>query len=954
MYMDIFQKEDSFFRVTERTENDMSNSTTLRIQDPPQYDVTIETDFQQSIFLDMYRGAARNVDAIIERNKTVGSSSCELANPDASINTTIAFVGGRGTGKSSAMQSFSNYLQTGPKTGDGVWQGCTDALPKFVALPTIDSSQISEHETVIGRMSAAMLAGFRKGQKSLSLEKRQEFLGCAKEINELAVLLQTGEWFKCGDKLLTNTERICGMKASVRKLVDSYLSIVCKENAYLIITIDDLDMGIQSAYAIMEEIRQYLSIPRVVVLVSIDETLLDAVVRASINESMNVSNPDKEHKALVKDLSYRYLEKLFPVNRRHHTPRLTANQLREWKSEGFIDDATLNVVFNGEPPTVRNAILHLIWRKTMLIPVCNRDDDHLLIPRNLRSLCHMVVLLRSMPDIAYEDKNENREDIQEPRIHMFEDFRTIRTENNDTVDQSKEKTRHNLNADRLRETLRHNLNVFGKYIVDNLSSYGAPQLSTENEADMAKVLETVIHQMQEIPLSRMNAMIVGDILYHVGQIAKKHDTYKQILGKVARSEKGEDEHCDMLSPAIRYQDSISLGDVVYVLGMLDSRSKCTYVRYLVEVIRILWSIRMTEELYVNGTAKDAQTEKVDFFTTKEFRYAVGGSFVNPDHVTEFVDNCGWKKYDEIYTYSADFSKFLILYRGAIDPQAEAWRDTRSDGGPYYTVENPNVKSGIWCNPFAVYNRLLTEKGEFQQKYIMALPFYSFDFMYRYYEELHEKFRAQKDRCFFWQTLTILLKGEDVVKRVVEVKFLPQKKSDELEKSFSDANTYLDFDKIFKDNSEKWKKDAAEKLGELIKRLQNLQEDQSEKLETILKRLGDDNDTAKAVRDAEESAKKKICDLFALINNGYLALEINWRGDKPSEVYKGYDMAESLKDKIDAATEISKLLSDSVPVPASAPDPVAASDAAPALDPVAASDAALDSAPAPNASLGPAE
>ena len=747
----------------------MSTSTTLRIQDPPRYDVTIETDFEQSIFLDMYRGAARNVDAIMKRNKDLddrrAGGSCESVYPDESINTAIAFVGGRGTGKSSAMQSFSSYLQTGPKPGDGVWQGRTNELPKFVALPTIDSSQISEHETVIGRMSAAMLAGFRKEQKNLSLEKRQEFIGCAKEVNELAVWLQTGEWFKCGDKLLTNTERICNMKSSIRKLVDSYLNIVCKGNTYLIITIDDLDMGIQSAYAIMEEIRQYLSSPRVVVLVSIDETLLDAVVRTSINESMKVSNPDEDHKVLVKDLSYRYLEKLFPVNRRHHTPRLTSKQLVEWKSEGFVDDASLQEELEGKPLTVRNAILHLIWRKTMLIPVCNRDDDHLLIPRNLRSLCHMVVLLRSMPDIACKDASGSA-------IRVYSEFQETTAGNP------------------LRENLRHNLNVFGKYIVNNLSSYGAPQLSTKDEADMAKVLEAVIHQMQEVPLSRMNAMIVGHILHHVGWIAKENDFYRQILGKVARPEKDEDKHYDMLSPAIRYPDSISLGDVMYVLGMLDSRSKCTYVRYLVEVIRILWSIRMTEEFYVNGMAEDAQIENVDFFTTKDFRCVVGGSFVNPDHVTEFVDNDGWIKYDEISKYSADFARFLILYRGTIDPQTEAWRDARPNGGPYYIVENPNVNSGIWCNPFAVYNRLLTEKGEWQQKYVMALPFYSFDFMYRYYEKLHEKFRAQKDKCSFWQTLAILLDGKDVVTRVVEVKFLPQKKSGELEQSFSDANTYL--------------------------------------------------------------------------------------------------------------------------------------------------------------------
>lgn len=744
----------------------MSTSTTLRIQNPPQYDVTIETDFQQSIFLDMYRGAARNVDAIIERNQTFGGSSCEPANPGASINTTIAFVGGRGTGKSSAMQSFSSYLQTGPKAGDGVWQGRTNELPKFVALPTIDSSQISEHETVIGRMSAAMLAGFRKEQKNLSLEKRQEFLGCAKEVNELAVWLQTGEWFKCGDKLLTNTERICNMKSSVRKLVDSYLSIVCEGKACLIITIDDLDMGVQSAYAIMEEIRQYLSIPRVVVLVSIDETLLDAVVRASINESMNVSNPDKEHKALVKDLSYRYLEKLFPVNRRHHTPRLTSKQLREWN----ID--ICREIFMEEPHTVLDVVLHLIWRKTMLIPVCNRDGDHLLIPHNLRSLCHMVVLLRNLPDIAYGG----------------EDGKTLQTYEN---------FRENQGGNLIRENLRHNLNVFGKYIVNNLSSYGAPQLSTENEADMAKVLETVIHQMQEVPLSRMNAMIVGHILHHVGWIAKENDFYRQILGEAARPEKDKDKY-DMLSPAIRYPDSISLGDVMYVLGMLDSRSKCTYVRYLVEVIRILWSIRMTEEFYVNGMAEDAQIENVDFFTTKDFRCVVGGSFVNPDCVTDFVNDGGWEEYKNIFAMNlpTEFIQLLSMYEGKNDPRQKCWRDARSNGGPYYNIKQLNRGDEIWCNPFAVYNRLLSAEGnqwdEWRKTHIMALPFYSFDFMYRYYEKMHQEFRAQNGTSDFFDTLRIvfLMQKNKTSEDIQELKYISREAEDNIKNSLGDINNIL--------------------------------------------------------------------------------------------------------------------------------------------------------------------
>lgn len=777
MYMDIIQKEDSLFRVTERTENDMSNSTTLRIQDPPQYDVIIETDFQQSIFLDMYRGAARNVDAIIERNKTVGSSSCEPANPGASINTAIAFVGGRGTGKSSAMQSFSNYLQTGPKTHDGVWQGGTDELPKFVALPTIDSSQISKNETVIGRMSAAMLARFRKEQKSLSLEKKQEFLSCAKEVNELAVLLQTGEWFKCGDKLLTNTERICGMKSSVRKLMDSYLNIVCKENAYLIITIDDLDMGIQSAYAIMEEIRQYLSIPRVVVLVSIDETLLDAVVRSSINDFMKVSKPDEDHKLLVKDLSYRYLEKLFPVNRRHHTPRLTSKQLREWTSEGFVDSTPLKEELGETPLSVRDAVLHLIWRKTMMIPVCNRDGGHLLIPRNLRSLCHMVVLLRSMPDIAYKDASESN-----PPTRMYEDFLTEK----------------NHEANILRENLRHNLNVFGKYIVNNIASYGAPQLSTKNEAAMTNVLEAVIHQMQEVSLSRMNAMIVGDILYYIEQIDEKHDTYKQILCEAAQPAKDADEHCNMLSPAIRYPDSISLGDVMYVLGMLDSRSKCTYVRYLVEVIRILWSIRMTEEFYVNGTATTAEITNIAYGITKDFQCAVGGSFVNPDCVTDFVKDGGWEEYKNIFAMNlqTEFIRLLFMYEGKNDPRQKRWRDARSNGGPYYNIKQLNRVDEIWCNPFAVYNRLLSARGnqwdEWRKTHILALPFYSFDFMYRYYEKMHQEFQAQTDTSDFFDTLTIvfLMQKNKTSEDIQELKYISREAEDNIKNSLRDINNIL--------------------------------------------------------------------------------------------------------------------------------------------------------------------
>ncbi len=880
----------------EETENDMSNSTTLHIQNPPQYDVTIETKLLQSIFLDMYRGAARNVDAIIKRNNggdnSEAGNSREPVNSDASINTTIAFVGGRGTGKSSAMQSFSKYLQDGPNAKDGIWQGCTDALPKFVALPTIDSSQISQKETIIGRMSVAMLTGFRQQQKNLSLEKKQEFLSCAKEVNELAVLLQTNDWFRCGDKLLTNTERICSMKSSVRKLVDSYLSIICKKDAYLIITIDDLDMGIQSAHAIMEEIRQYLSIPHVVVLVSIDETLLDAVVKSMFAKYMGSPDSYEDSISLVKDLSYRYLEKLFPVNRRHHTPRLTAEQLREWKSSGFVNKEILETELNQDSLSVRDAVLHLIWRKTMLIPVCNRDGDHLLIPRNLRSLCHMVVLLQNLPDIAFGENTRT-----------YSDF----LENDD--------------GDSLRENLRYNLNVFGKYIVDNLASYGAPQLSTKNEAAMASVLEAVIRQMREVPLSRMNAMIVGDILYYVRQIAEDHDPYKRILRDVAQPDKCKNEHFDMLSPAIRYPDSISLGDVMFVLGMLDSRSKCTYVRYLVEVIRTLWSIRMTEEFYVNGTTKKALTENGNCFTTKEFRCAVGGSFVNPDYVTEFVKNGGWMEFAKADECTADFSRFLILYKGTADPQIKTWRDARADGGPYYKVEQINITDKIWCNPFAVYTRILTENNEklnnWRQTYIIALPFYSFDFMYRYYEEMHKQFRSQKADFTFWETLSMLLHGKNVMTNTIELPgafSIPKGKRDELVSAFTTVNDQLNT--MYIAHSEDLRNEVVTAISDLIDELKNLAGDPVKSLEDILTQETIDPNKINKIHQYEGAIKDKIGKLITINQECKLFQDNILSVKEPSEVYMGYDKSTTIQDKIEAAEALkSRIQGDQSPSPA---------------------------------------
>lgn len=708
----------------------MSTACILSIKDPPVYEAVIDNDLKSSIFYDMYYGAISNIADIISRNEQILNtiSYSDMTPENSTINTAVAFTGGRGTGKSSAMQSLRTFLQIDPnERKKKTPESFKDLKNKtFFAVPTIDSSKITANETIIGRVSASMLEECKKNQKKLSTEKKQQFMRKVKEVNELAVISKSGEWFKCGDKLLSDTEKICNMRKSVCDLITLYLNDIANSD-YLIITIDDLDMGIQNAYFVMEEIRQFLSIPRVVVLVSVDENLLNAVMNITNANQLGTITP----MPLINDLTFRYLEKLFPVNRRHYTPTLSARQLKNWDADFF------GATTAAKKQNVCDAVLDLIWRKTMLLPVYNSEGEHLLIPRNLRSLCNLVVFLRNMEDAAYKDDS------------------TTPLTRQDFADANA--------SEDIRNRLRNNLNMFGQYIIANIATYGNPQLKNSSEIQMAKILESIIHHMMDVSLSAMNAFIVGEILYFVNQTQTEQNIYNQIFDEYVKKESPS----NLLIPAIEYPDAISLGDVIFVLGRLDSCSKCMYIRYLVEVIRTLWSIRMTEELYVNSkdVTNDTLAKKVK--PSDNFCNAIGGFFFNVDLLKNLVENCGWIKYNiNKVHYSNEFLNLMQAYNGNKYPYKTEWRMSRPGGRAYYRIDSFASSGNKWCNPMSIYTRLLeyplpekveanaqaTDESTPSEKkckdntiychYDMVLPFHSFDYMYRYCEEFTEILLSQ--------------------------------------------------------------------------------------------------------------------------------------------------------------------------------------------------------------------
>lgn len=704
----------------------MDNTKTnavLTIKNPPQYGVVRENqdEISKSIFYSVYADALKNISDIIKTNENnAGDDEKERNFSPERINTTIAFVGKRGSGKSTAMCNFAGILDRVSPYYDLAWaQGNNlneeDVFKiksnKFRVLDVIDSAQLGFKETLIGRISAAMYSNYKemaqKNEPQLTAEKKRSFVNNMSKVNQYAVMYHTGEWFKSGESLLDDTYHVSSLRKEMSELVKSYLKLVSGKEVvkdeYLVVSIDDLDMGIENSYSIMEEIRKFLCISNIIVLVTLRMDQIHVALRAKFEKQLESKIDAVDGKMLIEDLAYRYTEKLFPDNRQHQMPLISYDQLIQWEARF---ESVTHMTSEKHKPRVLYSILGLIWKKTLMIPVCNSDGDHLLVPRNLRSLCNMVSFLQNLPDI------ENRKEGGNSAPKGTEQ------ESHQSEDEINEK----------KAIIRKNLQAFSRYLVSNIRSFEQEYVSEEDRR-FSEELISIIHNIEHIPLKKINACIVGDILYYLkGQSEKSYyrkiftDIYPTeiIFSKEASKESGENKQkkdskaeneLDILITSSLHPESISLGDLMFVLGKIDSKTRCWYIKYLIEVIRTLWSAKMTEEYF---TAEESENHKT-------FYGVVGNLIVNPD-VGFFNSNFS----DFESTSSNQDVVFCVSDAQLSDPY---WRQNRSK--EFISIESKVIK-----HPLA----LIT--SESLREY---MPFYSFDFVYRLYEELHNIIELSEEK-----------------------------------------------------------------------------------------------------------------------------------------------------------------------------------------------------------------
>lgn len=302
--------------------------------------------FKQSVHREAYKKAYQITDTIIRQNAKFEeyknssgagrSYGTDLRNLKQMGNV-LFFSGERGAGKTSAMLSYMEFLKDYYRNSTSLESEeiigelrFSEKNLMFTGLEYIDASRLADKEDILGSVLAKMakkwMSEEKKGLTEGGLRKSRDY-----EYKKRQLQMQFNEIYKCLSALKTKKEIFDqeddmyfdtlqklsfteNLKDSFEKLVEMYVDIMQYANAsetkhYLVIPIDDLDMNIKNGYEQLEQIRKYLMIPKVIVLISANYDQLEKICynhyKVEFSHLKKVNN-------YIQKLTREYLEKLVP------------------------------------------------------------------------------------------------------------------------------------------------------------------------------------------------------------------------------------------------------------------------------------------------------------------------------------------------------------------------------------------------------------------------------------------------------------------------------------------------------------------------------------------------------------------------------------------------------------------------------------------------------------------
>lgn len=404
----------------------------------PKVEVSKQDDWKNALFSDIYFRAFELIKDIIEMQKKESNNPSKIQKEGNNI---IAFIGERGAGKTSCLQTIyktfqeNSYFPNGKINENNTSNNLETYTNKyhiydydsyfkkydFITLPFIDPSYFEEKSNIIEIIIAQLFQNFKEdvenpkhhlmNDEEQLLERKRTLVKCFQKVKEsLDCINEYNKHQILNDSIeeLSNMASGSNLRSSIEKLIEKYLEYFKKD--FLIIAIDDLDVQTKHTYKMIEQIRKYLIVNKIIILTGIKLVQLSDLIKQSYYEDYKILMDKDKTTDTIDDMTSRYLAKFIPISHRLFIPDVKANL-----------KARLIIADGPSEPTIDEGVLKLIYSRTKLSFYNTREQESLIIPRNLRELLNVIALMYDMQKVPQENEEIKKEIIIKNR-NLFKDY----------------------------------------------------------------------------------------------------------------------------------------------------------------------------------------------------------------------------------------------------------------------------------------------------------------------------------------------------------------------------------------------------------------------------------------------------------------------------------------------------------------------------------------------------
>lgn len=367
------------------------------------------------------------------------------------VNNIIAFLGERGSGKTTVVNEFCHILHSLNRVNfreiKNTWMKSlqqSEAVRKlkdealdFTILKPIDASVLEEKENIVELIWADMYELFEKeaGNNSRGMaeaEKRKIIREFDEVYKNHSKICHSEIKDNLGESVLVKLKNMPSSfktRETFSKLLTDYFNLVNPEKhikKYLVVTIDDLDLNIKHGYDMLEQIHKYLSHPQIIVLLAVDFEQISFICENYFIKKMMVKNEECDERIVrhAKQLSNDYMLKILPVSNRVYLP----------DKDLILKNAFVRS--NGREQKVKDYILNKFAERTGIYYDGTGLKKHFCVPGTVRELVTYKDFLNTLFVIDWKndgEKTESSSDSEKMMLWYDQNFRRVNKDINERM-----------------------------------------------------------------------------------------------------------------------------------------------------------------------------------------------------------------------------------------------------------------------------------------------------------------------------------------------------------------------------------------------------------------------------------------------------------------------------------------------------------------------------------------